>query len=198
MAISMDLLKSVYSSSSELLTGKYFLTWITEVWFDLKKMIMYMYNSLIHCITFFRNVCGDHLLCGGFLCWLRSTDFSKVGPSERCVLRISETWVLLILPDKVIELRNMRRISFCVTNWKTTFPETGGFSHLRTAEFWRTKWKAMTFLKTGRHGFEYQKKIDPEQLSCLVLPMVKFFAYLKGCQFFNFSVQKVVTSSCIM
>lgn len=31
-----------------------------------------MYNSLFHCMVFVWNVCGDHLLCGGFLCWLRS------------------------------------------------------------------------------------------------------------------------------
>lgn len=54
------------------------------------------------------------------------------------------------------------------------------------------------FLKTCVHGFEYQKKKDQEQLPCLVLSMVKFFAYLKGFQFFNLSIQKVITSSCIM
>lgn len=58
--------------------------------------------------------------------------------------------------------------------------------------------ESCNFLKTGMRGFEYQKKIVREQLSYLVLPMVKFFAYLKGCQFFNLSVQKVITSSCIM
>lgn len=54
------------------------------------------------------------------------------------------------------------------------------------------------FVKTGMHGLEYQKKINREQLSCLVLLVVKFFAYLKGCQFFNLSVQKAITSSSII
>lgn len=58
--------------------------------------------------------------------------------------------------------------------------------------------KLRLFLKTDMHGFEYQKKFDREKLSPLILPVVKFFAYLKGSQFFNLSVQKVITSFCIM
>lgn len=142
-------------------------------------------------------MCDDHLLCGGFLCWLRSTDFSKAGPSERCVLKVSKSWVLLIIPDKVLELRNMRRILFYVTNWKTTFPETGVYFHLRTTEFWRTQWKAMSFWKLVCIVLNIRKNWSRAAIM-LVLPMIKFFAYLKGCQFFNLSVQKVITSSCIM
>lgn len=113
-----------------------------------------MCNSLFHCITFVWNVCGIHLLCVGF----DPLNSVRLGLQRDVCSESLKSWVLLMLPDKVIELRDMRRISSYVTNWKTTFPETGGCLHLRTTEFWKTKWKAMTFLKTGMRGFEYQKK----------------------------------------
>lgn len=188
----------MYSSSPELLTSKYFLIWITEISFDLQKVLVYIYNNLFHCIAFVWNMCDDHLLCGGFLCWLRSTDFSKAGPSERCVLEVSKSWVLLMIPDKALELKEHEKNLFYVTNWKTIFPQTGVCFHLRTTEFGRTQWKAMSFWKLVCMVLNIRKNIDQEQLSCLVLLLVKFFVCLKGCQFFNLSVQKVITSSCIM
>lgn len=53
-------------------------------------------------------------------------------------------------------------------------------------------------LRTATQGFEYQKDFDEEKQSSLVLPIVKFFACLEEGQFFNLSVQKVITSFCIM
>lgn len=53
-------------------------------------------------------------------------------------------------------------------------------------------------IKTAVQGFEYQKDLDEEKQSSLVLPVVKFFARLEEGQFFSLSVQKVITSFCII